>query len=851
MTTTTEPPQSTPQSPNRAFCIGLAALTLALIFYAGARNLAAPWVMGDERIYISLNPLVIPQAEDAPSLLDRIGMAFATTTDLYQPLPIATYIVEHGLFPDTAEQVIRRNDVILHAINALLIWAVIYQLLVRFTHGSRSACLLVAWSASLLWALHPALVLTFAADMGRTHLLSALFLLLALLLQLIDFKQPKPSVPLGVGIVMCALLANLSKPAPGLALMLITIIALGIGWRDMARLPRIYAVLAISVGFALLNLQATESAGFITDAENALFGDPLSRAGYGLWLYARNMIAPWLVTFWHPPSPNTSLANPLVWLGFLIIALPVLALVVLLRKKNNSEIKSDSPDSPNRNSNAPIIVGIVIFIAALLPLLAIASSRNVAVQDRYLYVPLIGVVAILAALALRLLQLVAMRVIPIAVGVLCVGLAVHDRTLAATARDTAERAAHALSHYPDDPRVAEFFAVAQSGAGRDAETVHRSLQQAIAMADAQPEYFVSDIDRAAFYRRQSFQFAMLGDVQSSLQYAEKAAELDPNSPKTNFRLATARRQVGDIAGALAAFITLEQNLGDNEAQNAIWLTNFGRLLLRDLDRPQEAKSRFQRVVNNPKSPPEARRLAAIDLAVCEVRGGDGAKGREMLLAFLQQHPEDAAAWQALGESHLRSNLWQDAKVAYAQALVGTPTDYRALRGFHSACINSAEPGMAFQAWDQAFALQPQNGSFAAFRLWSALCAEIPGVCDELPELPADEPVPVLVRLTYAICLAESGNLEAALAEAERAESGLILPDEPVAASFRRAEQLLLRRHAEEPAAAANVLRARLLIRLGMISEAEKVIDGLAEPLQSEFGKRLRAELAEVSAGPRE
>ncbi|MEX1098632.1 MAG: hypothetical protein WED34_21475, partial [Planctomycetales bacterium] len=109
----------------------------------------------------------------------------------YAPLTLASHLVEHtlwGLWPGGYHL----TNVVLHALNAVLVWA-----LVRQVTGNR----FVAWTTAALFAVHPVQVESVAWISSRKGLLSATFILACLIRQLRPERTPRDE---GIGLLFLA-----------------------------------------------------------------------------------------------------------------------------------------------------------------------------------------------------------------------------------------------------------------------------------------------------------------------------------------------------------------------------------------------------------------------------------------------------------------------------------------------------------------------------------------------------------------------------------------------------------------------------------------------------------------------
>lgn len=156
---------STRQGELRHAVIILGMLALAL-YWPTAHFDFVNW---DDTWYVVKNPIVQSwQPESLWSLLTEVHVKN------YAPLTLASHLIEHtlwGLSPGGYHL----TNALLHALNAVLVWA-----LVRQVTGSR----FVTWTAAALFAVHPVQVESVAWISSRKGLLSAAFILACLIRQL-------------------------------------------------------------------------------------------------------------------------------------------------------------------------------------------------------------------------------------------------------------------------------------------------------------------------------------------------------------------------------------------------------------------------------------------------------------------------------------------------------------------------------------------------------------------------------------------------------------------------------------------------------------------------------------------
>ncbi|MEZ6063111.1 MAG: hypothetical protein R3C19_22430 [Planctomycetaceae bacterium] len=148
-----------------------------------AVGLAAFWpsvwfdfVNWDDPAYVWHNNLI-----KSWSLSNLKGVATETVTRNYAPLTIFTLLIDHTLWGMNPCGY-HATNVLLHLLNGILV-----LLLVRQLTGSRFA----AWTTAALFLVHPVQIETVAWISSRKGLLSATFMLAALIVRLRSEPQPK------------------------------------------------------------------------------------------------------------------------------------------------------------------------------------------------------------------------------------------------------------------------------------------------------------------------------------------------------------------------------------------------------------------------------------------------------------------------------------------------------------------------------------------------------------------------------------------------------------------------------------------------------------------------------------
>lgn len=828
----------------------LGAVLVILVLIIGQPRLDAPWILGDEYLFIVNNPDV-----SGASPGDSIGRRYLdiflrTHEDLYQPFTILTYAVQWDLGGDRIRN-IRLFDVLIHALNGLLVWTVLSALFRRLSLISRWFNHALAWSLALIWALHPMLVGAWAADMGRTHLLAATFCMLSLLCHVkhLDATCSHTASPSKTWFWFLAayvllILAMINKPVVGWFLIVFVLEWIRLGLRVTLSSPRLYLVSATCAAFAILTLATTRDTFALDEMALPIFGDPASRALLGLWIYIRNFFAPlhWLSP-WYPPVINTGWGHPAVIAGSVLLIAGAFTAVL----------------SARTNSTRGITLGLIWFAAAWLPISGLVGARVLAAQDRYMYLPMLG---LLIALGFGLLawqqrnprreKLRAYTLI-LAVTVLMSSAIPWNRELCREGRSALRRAERAVSQNPNDPRVLEFLAATYDFCrGHEIpeeptlnplkylELTVSTLRDAARLGDASPGYFPDLRSRAEFHRRISYSFWKLGFFQDSLEQAQRAYDFEPEAPITWTRLAHAYRGSERWQDTLAAYEKLYEIVPPDSEARPLRLLEYADLLLNRLDAPAQALPLYYELLGMPELGYELRRLAFLGAARCEVLAGQGSEGYELAMQVFRLERDNLEAARIIALYYLRSHEWELADRAYRAILTHTPTDYEVLRGFQNVCIHTGEWREAAFAWQKAYEAVPNDLIFRSHFVWSAACAGEPAAArwaEELLEIAPDNRHACLAKMLVEL---RAERIDAALEWIRRAAGG---PELPLARELVRAEatlekmiergelsrEALLARAALQQAA-GNPDRCRSLLRDYLDAEPDSAWRSLAESM---------------------
>ncbi|MGB9623647.1 MAG: hypothetical protein ACPMAQ_02190, partial [Phycisphaerae bacterium] len=413
---------------------GPAGAILAAAILAGLPALRGRFLSGDDRQFV-LNFALVNHPSFAHA---RELLTLKANRDLYQPVPLLSFALDfavaraiglgeggfrgiglrepsdrepsHGEIglrepsyrglsyapgesAEAAAWLFHLKNVLIHAINALLVW----QLIRRVHEDPR-----VALAAALLFAVHPMAVEPTAWISGRMTSLSAFFCLAALNAFAAWQRRPRPA-PVLLGIA-CVVLAMASKVQIGLPVLMILlapacrrtpeaarsgVLAPGGGQEGRCRSSSPQAMwwgvvatcVLITIGFALLDMHLTSRMSFLAAGAEALRGSRLARTLLALGWYFQRFVWPAGLASFHPAPSLVTWSQPGVIAAAITVAAVLIVVGVSLRWSRVG------------------VLGLAWFLATVAATLPLVPSRNVLAAERYAYLPNVGLFWMTAAFA--------------------------------------------------------------------------------------------------------------------------------------------------------------------------------------------------------------------------------------------------------------------------------------------------------------------------------------------------------------------------------------------------------------------------------------------------------------------
>jgi tetratricopeptide (TPR) repeat protein len=522
-------------------------------------------------------------------------------------------------------------NVLLHGINAVLVWAILWRLKVPG-----------AWLAGCVFALHPVNVGTVAWISEQKNTLSMLFYTIAILLYL-QFDEEGGWRWYGLSLA-AFLLALLSKTA----VVMLPVVLLGCVWwlrgrvrrKDLLRsLP--FFVLSLVMGLVTVWYQYSETVGRHAIRTEGFF-TRLAVAGLTPWFYLCKTLLPIDLMVIYPKWD----VGASLWSSFApgIILVGCLTLFWWRRK----------------SWGRPLFFGLGYFVVTLFPVSGFFHQTfhmHSFVADHWLYHSIAGVIALAVAGGVEICRRMGDRGrywgTTAAVAVLtAIGVATWGRACVYAADETLWRDTLAKNPKAWVAQLNLGNAVQRAGRIQDAMGHYEQALQ------IKPDYAEAHLDLGAALIR-------LGRPEDAIRHYEQALEIDPDAGETHRNLGVGLEQVGRVTEAISCYEeALRINPDSAEAHN-----DLGNAFLR-LGKLPEAIEQYQQAL---KFTPDSA-ATHNNLGDALFRQGRVEQAISCYTEALRITPGSAVAHNNLGAALIRQGKREDAIAHYEQALQLKP-DY--------------------------------------------------------------------------------------------------------------------------------------------------------------------------------
>jgi tetratricopeptide (TPR) repeat protein len=581
----------------------------------------------------------------------------------YQPLTWISYGIDAAVTGRFDPKDFHRTNVLLHAVNAVLVYWLARRLLQAAASGRARAgpLMLAAAATSLLYALHPLRVESVAWITERRDVLSGTFLLLAVgtYLRYVASGERKLWILLSLACYAVSLLAKawgITLPAVLLVLDLYPLRRRSesppVAWRRIVGEKLAYAPLALA--FAVLAARAQAEILATVSWKEHGFVQRLAQACYGLAFYVYKTVWPAELSPLYLLEAVLDPARPVYLACMAIVAVTVAALVALRRK-------------------IPGVVAAAVAYAILVsPVLGFLQSGAQKVADRYMYLAAVPLTLLVGALVLKLASaprgernVRRLAVVGAGVGLVAVllGTLAHAQTF--VWRDSESVYGRIVEVEPDNYFGQHCLSVTilQRRSGDRKQNLEEALVHArLSVAAHQGAGNVEGRRNVAFILR------ALGRQAESERELEAALEVAPDWLPTLQDLTSARLARGDLDGALAAVqrsLALAPKFLDGYAELATVRGKRGE--------PELALEAWQKGLDVDSNWPAGLHA----LAVAALDAGDAARAEKLLVKAAARGARDPEILIELGRACEAQGRLDEAELRYRQALSIAPNHPRA------------------------------------------------------------------------------------------------------------------------------------------------------------------------------
>ena len=711
---------------------GIALLVIVgLAVVMGLPTLRGTFVGADDYRLVLHHVLV-----NHPSLDHALQLLRIVHRDLYQPLPLLSFSAEFylagrlGLFDQGVAGgawLFHLTNVVLHAVNAVLVFGVVRALHRRESpagrlllpdclpgarpedvgrlptprSGSSAEALGVASIAGVLYAVHPLQVEVVAWINGRMMLLSTLFALASVLS--LSRWSDTGKTRWALGTVLFVLASAISKIRVGLPVLLLLVL-----FAHRRRASLRFAVLwlicaGLTACFAWINWEATAEAGMFEGAVRNLHGPATVRALLALAWYFEHFLLPRGLASWYPTPGLVAWTNPSTLRALAIVAVS-LALIGWAAWRAR-----------------PCACGLIWFFATIASTVQLVPTRNALAADRYMYLPIVGLIWIVALGLWEGWRRIAVPLRPVAVraGAVCLAATAVVLSLAVSW--------HTAWFYESavrkGRRIADLFPAVPHVWERVAWTYHNEGDYVEAIACAEREFSHDDLlAQSAAHQVIGMSQLRLGRVDEALASLHRAMDINPESSQARYNLAKALEELERFDEAIRLY---EESIADAPLANPRMLRLAG--LYRRMGRAKEARPLYESVlVNNPYDVTATMGLAELDIAVATPASHEAARRR--LLQLLDWMPENLDARVNLGVVCKVQGRIDEAIEAYTTVLHAQPGHATAAFNLGALYYELGDPNAAAEWFERVIAAQTASVEQARLIHDSMLAVQRPGQC---------------------------------------------------------------------------------------------------------------------------
>jgi tetratricopeptide (TPR) repeat protein len=527
----------------RALLISLALIAGIVAIYA--RVWHHDFVSYDDTKYVGENSIVLA------GLTSRgVAWAFTTGTDAnWFPLTWLSHMLDVQLYGMNAGGH-HLTNLLLHIVSTLLLFGVLYWM----TGGLGRSAFVAA-----LFAVHPLHVESVAWVAERKDVLSTVFLMLTLWAYVWYVRGPRMSRYALVFLSFA--LGLMSKPMlVTLPFVLLLLDVWPLGRMDRSRNQRSVAMtlvreklplFALAIASSVVTFFVQRAGGAVARLDALPFSLRVANALVSYVAYIGKMLWPTKLAAFYPYPQSLS---PALVLGAIVILIGVSVVVIRARLRYPY-----------------LLVGWLWYLGTLVPVIGLVQVGNQAMADRYTYVPLIGLLIMVAwgipdVLARWRYRTIAL---PAAAGLVIVACTITARGQVSYWRNSTTLFTHALAVTRDNHIAENNLGRALAGDGKVAEAIVH-YNEALRI---KPQFATAHTNLGAALMKQ-------GKVDEAIAHFSEGLRLKPEFAEAHSDLGAALASKGRIAEAIAQYteaVRLKPDFVEARSNLGLTLAGQGKL----------------------------------------------------------------------------------------------------------------------------------------------------------------------------------------------------------------------------------------------------------------------------------
>ncbi|MBN2020500.1 MAG: tetratricopeptide repeat protein [Sedimentisphaerales bacterium] len=684
----------------------------------------------DDFRYFEENPLVRnPSWESARRFFTEI-LEPSTVGGYYQPLTMTSLMIDYALStPGEELRSFHRTSLALHTANTALIILFLYMLFGRVW---------IAAAVGLLFGVHPLTVETIAWVGERKTLLAAFFTFLSLVLY-VTFLQ-KGGRKFFVWSLLTYALALLSKPtSTPLPVMMLLMDYWPLKRLKLASiLEKAPFFIVGGISSVITYISQDRTASILTPDTYGVMRVPLVIC-HNIVFYLWKMVWPVRLTSHYPFPVPLDLSQPMILIG-VIVTVALMAILLLSLRWTRAAL-----------------TGWLIFFIMVLPTMQALQFSDVIASDKFVYLPSIGILMILAAFLGWIAgskqrvsaPVICYGLIPIVVLVLAGGEAFAARQYLSSWKDSVSLWSHMVEVIPAavSPRNNLGVAFAEAGNLEEAEKQFKTVLE-IDPNDADGNYNMGNI------------MARRGNPAEAKGYYEKSFIRRPDEGNTYHAIGVLLVQEGKFEEAVELYRSAlaQKKMG----QSFLLYEGLGSIFIQ-MGRIDDAIAELEIAVRQ-----YASSSAYGNLGLAMTSKGQLDKAEEYYKKAIRLNTNNAEAYYNLGNLYLSKQWLKEAAVQYQSAIKAKPKYVKAHANLAVAFATIGRLDEAIVNFRRVTELDPNNPD-GFFNLAGALTDK--GLIDEavenLKKAVELAPMDIVARLDLAKLFMQKGQIKQASTELEQ------------------------------------------------------------------------------------